>query len=167
MSRPASRGVISNPRGCAAFAAPLAEVALSTFKCLRNPGSRTPSLSRSLPCVVRDASLSTLEATQGQILGQYPTDATWHLHGVDLKNYRFAPGLPLGRVPCVDEHLQQSGHGHFDSTRSEPRVAKVDRATLAAGSLAATTAHPCAAAERRSHPRMPIHSLAAGAWAPI
>ena len=89
---------------------------------------------------------------------------------------RLTGDLPLGSLqgdvssetllflPCVDERLQQSGHGHFGSTRSEPRVAKVDRATLAAGSLAAPMAHLCAAVESRSHPHTPIHSIAAGAW---
>jgi len=46
----------------------------------------------------RELSQPTLEATQGQIVSQSPTDATrfwWHLWEIDL---RFAPGLPPGRL---------------------------------------------------------------------
>ena len=46
----------------------------------------------------RPGSRATLEATQGQILSQSPTDATRFWWRVDSRNHRFAPGLPAGRT---------------------------------------------------------------------
>ena len=56
---------------------------------------------------------TTLEATQGQILSQYPTDATRFCMGVDLRNHLWALGLPSTRIKFSPDPGSNTWEGEF------------------------------------------------------